>query len=131
MKLFPADQVFSRLVRERDNWECQRCHKKYQPPTSALHCSHFYSRGKWSTRYDPANAESLCYGCHRYWDKHIKEYEVFKIAGLGQKAFDILTFKAHHRSATGSSYWKRMTKKQAEEILGRLFEKPIDKNPHV
>lgn len=119
-KLFPADTAFSNYIRARDKWTCQRCSTVYAPPTSALHCSHFYSRGKWSTRYDPDNCIALCYGCHRYLDKHIGEYEDYKYQQLGQARFDGLTVRAWNKSQMGSTFWKKLSKKQAERLFAKL-----------
>lgn len=121
-KLFPADTSFSNIVRERDGWACQYpgCTNRYTPPTQALHNSHFYSRGKWNTRYDMENCLSVCYGHHRYWDKHIEEYKAYKISQLGQQAFDLLTLRANSKSPLGSTFWKKLTKKQADLIFSKL-----------
>ena len=123
-RLFPADKAFSFLVRTRDKWACKapRCTNRYEPPTMALHCSHFYGRGKWNTRFDPANAWSFCYGHHRYYDKHIGEYEALKIEELGQRQFDGLTARAWARSPLGSNFWKKLSYKKAMEILEPLFD---------
>lgn len=119
-KIFPADKAFSNFIRSRDKWTCQRCGKYHSPPTSALHCSHFFSRGKWNTRFDPENCISLCYGCHRYWDKHITEYEAYKIELLGQQVFEALTVRAWSKSQMGSSFWKTLSFKKAQEIFNQL-----------
>lgn len=122
-KLFPADIAFSAYIRGRDKWTCQRptCGKVYTPPTKALHCSHYFSRGKWATRFDPENCISLCYGCHSYWDKAGKsEYEDYKYEQLGEKAFNGLTVRAWNRSTMGSGFWKKLTRKQAEELFAKL-----------
>lgn len=63
----PADQSFSRCVRERTNWTCEVC-GRYHPEGNSrmgLHCSHWMGRGNWSTRFDPRNAFSQCWPCHR------------------------------------------------------------------
>lgn len=120
-KIFPADKVFSDYIRERDGWECQRCFKQFVPPTSGLHCSHFHSRGKWATRYDPQNCIALCYGCHRYMDKHNTEYETYKVDQLGQGVFDALTLRAWSRSTMGSKFWKTLSAEQALKIFEPLF----------
>ena len=64
IRVTPADRYFSLCVRERAAWTCERCGKQYVPPTQALHCAHWHSRGNWSVRFDPYNALALCYGCH-------------------------------------------------------------------
>lgn len=66
IKITSGDRFFSLCVRERANWTCERCGTYHQPPTTALHCAHWHSRGNWSVRFDPSNALALCYGCHQY-----------------------------------------------------------------
>lgn len=64
IKLTPADLAFSKCIRERANWTCERCGTRHETSSKGLHCSHHHSRGNWSIRFDPLNAEALCYGCH-------------------------------------------------------------------
>ena len=91
-----ADKAFSNYVRTRDGWSCVRCGKHYEPPTSALHNSHYFGRGRENTRFDPENCDSLCYGCHQHWGSADKEgYRQFKINQLGQAGFDLLTLRAN------------------------------------
>lgn len=64
----PADAAFSKAIRERTNWTCEVCGKYYpewEKKRMGLHCSHWMGRGNWSTRFDPRNAFSHCWGCHR------------------------------------------------------------------
>ena len=71
-KICPSDSAWSKYIRTRDNWTCQRCHKKYEPPTTALHCSHFWSRGNWSVRFDEENCQVQCPACNvfRYGEQY-------------------------------------------------------------
>jgi hypothetical protein len=86
IKRTAADKRFSDMIRERDDWTCQRCGKQYVPPTKALHAMHNFGRAckKCTTknpkphvcaRLDPSNALAGCYGCHRLVDSRpdIKE----------------------------------------------------------
>lgn len=68
IKRTPTDVAFSNCVRERANWTCEKC-GKYFPEGSrgGLDCSHHHGRGGWSIRFDPLNAEALCYGCHSHY----------------------------------------------------------------
>jgi hypothetical protein len=52
-----------------------------------LHCSHYYGRGNWSTRFEPDNCVSLCYGCHRYLGSHPAEHSDFINNRLKPKRF--------------------------------------------
>lgn len=65
IKRTPADIAFSLCIRESFDWTCNRCGKRHEEKSQGLHCSHHYGRGNWSIRFEPMNAESLCYGCHQ------------------------------------------------------------------
>lgn len=110
MKIDQADKYFSLWVRTRDGWTCQRCLKRYEPPTSALHCSHFMGRAKENTRFEPLNATSLCYGCHIYFGSHPAEHYEFQVKRLGQKVIDQLKLAAHTYKKKDrkleAMYWK-------------------------
>lgn len=90
MKVKPNkyDRKFSDWVRERDGWTCQRCGGEYMPPTRALHCSHYWKRGKHATRFEPDNSISLCMGCHLLMEGDKQgEYKDLMIKKLGYKRF--------------------------------------------
>ena len=95
IKIDKADKVFSQYIRTRDNWTCQRCKKKYEPPTSALHCSHFMGRGKEATRFDENNADAMCYGCHQYFTSHPAEHYMWQVGKKGQKTIDMLVLRSN------------------------------------
>lgn len=95
VKLRRSDILFSQYIRTRDNWTCQRCGMYYEPPTRALHCSHFKGRGKEATRFDPENADALCYGCHRYFTSFPDEHYQWQVKRKGQKAIDALILRAN------------------------------------
>lgn len=91
VKLNKMDRLFSRQVRERDKWTCQRCGKKHDKGSMGLHCSHFIGRAHKATRYDFENCDALCWGCHQYFEtKKATEYRDWKIDQLGQKRYDEL-----------------------------------------
>ena len=107
IKISALDKLFSTFIRQRDNWTCQRCNKKFIPPTKGLHNSHYFGRTMKSVRYDEDNCDALCYGCHRYWEKEDREgYRNFKIKQLGQRKYDLLDFVAHK---TGTPDYKLLT----------------------
>lgn len=94
MKRDALDALFSKFIRSRDKWTCQRCWKQYPPPTQALHCAHIFSRGKLSTRYDCDGAAALCYGCHRWLDTHPLVKEAFFREWLGEERYNALAVRA-------------------------------------
>lgn len=89
IRLDKADQTFSKYIRKRDG-RCCRCGS-----INGLQASHYFGRGKESTRFDPENVDSLCFGCHQYWGStNREEYRNFKIKQLGQRGFDLLCLRA-------------------------------------
>ena len=100
MKRSKWDKVFSNAVRVRDKWTCQRCHKFYpEGKRQRLHCSHFYGRAKYSSRFDFDNAEALCYGCHHYLGSHPEEHRKHKIMKIGASKFNRLTLRSNNRAS--------------------------------
>lgn len=49
-----------------------------------LHCSHFKGRGKEATRFEPLNADAMCYGCHRYFTSQPDEHLAWQIQTKGE-----------------------------------------------
>src|SRR5438128_1920797 len=95
IRITKLDALFSNQIRSRDNWTCQRCGTKYEPPTSALHCSHFWGRANKATRYDPENCDALCYGCHARWEGNKQgDYRDFKLRRLGVEGYNALEMRA-------------------------------------
>lgn len=119
----PADAIFSKYVRLRDK-RCVRCGSPGRPdknglPIIGLQCSHYFGRGKELTRFLPENADSLCMGCHRYWETTDREdYRNFKLKQLGKKKFDALV-------ATANLYCKK-DRKLAYIFAKKLFDKLLN-----
>jgi len=124
IKIDPADKWFSLYIRERDNWTCKRCGRKYDRDIpNQLQNSHFYGRANESTRFDPENCDSVCYGCHNYWENTNHEsYREFKINQLGKKRFDLLTLRR--------SQYKRKDRKM-EAIIWREAYRQLCKEKGV
>ena len=99
MRIDKADSTFSQYIRKRDK-RCMRCGSDVEfngegMPISHQN-SHYYGRRMESVRYDPENCDTLCHGCHRYWEKEDREaYREFKVKQLGQRGFDLLMLRAH------------------------------------
>lgn len=114
-KIDKADRAFSLYIRTRANWTCERCGKRYEPPTNALHCSHFKGRAKEATRFEPLNANALCFHCHQYFTSQPDEHLAWQIQMKGQKTVDKLillsnTYKKKDRELE-YLYWKDKLKK--------------------
>lgn len=88
VKLDKADMLFSRWIKLRDNYTCQRCFKQYPEGHRGLHNSHFVGRRKENTRFMEENAMAACYGCHQYLTSHPQEHYLFQVERLGQDVVD-------------------------------------------
>ena len=118
VKLRPADVLFSKYIRERAGWRCEYCNKDMSDRKQYLQNSHYYGRGKESTRFDPDNCMALCSYCHNklgHGDKR-DEYKRIMINKLGEKGFDLLTL----RSNTTQKKDDEMTKIYIKKLLSEL-----------
>lgn len=120
------DKVFSDAIRTRDKWICQRCSKYYpEGKRQGLHCSHFFGRARYSTRFDFENCEALCYGCHNYFTQHPDLHRKHKKIKLGEKKFNKLRIRSNTRakkseilSKENYDYLKNRLKKYREVLNG-------------
>ncbi len=95
IKRTAADIRFSKAIRERDGWSCQRCGKEHEHNSTGLHAAHCFTRRTQATRLDPVNALALCYGCHQFIDSHAVEKEALWRLRFGNDRYDALTLRAH------------------------------------
>ena len=95
IKITKLDQLFSQFIRSRAGWKCERCGTQYKPPTSALHCSHFWGRSNLKVRWDEDNANAHCYGCHQYLGSRPVEFHEWKLNQLGERKFTALNQRAN------------------------------------
>src|SRR3990167_4605169 len=95
-KLDPADKAFSIFIRKRDG-KCVRCKRRGSGDEGifGLQCSHYFGRSREGTRYDPDNADAICFACHQYWGStDYESYREFKTRQLGEKRYKALTIRA-------------------------------------
>jgi hypothetical protein len=122
IKITPADKWFSLCVRERAAWTCERCGTKYHPPTQALHCAHWHSRGNWSVRFDAANALALDMGCHLYTGRERDEHRKLMSSKIGEPELDRL---AHDKSRPANGIKRRVSEIAAH--YKRQYELMLEK----
>tara|TARA_R110000751_G_scaffold40814_4_gene96342 strand:+ start:91 stop:507 length:417 start_codon:yes stop_codon:yes gene_type:complete len=113
MKRDKRDDVFSKLIRERAGWCCERCEKFYpEGYRQGLHCSHLYSRRHRGTRWHPDNAFSHCYACHQYLGGNPVEYHLWARERMGDGLLELV--RERHHTIT------KYTKKDLEELHKHL-----------
>jgi len=121
------DIAFSNMIRERDNWTCQRCGIKYDKNTTsgrrALHCSHYMGRSKYSTRFSNDNCEALCHGCHRYFTAHPIAHHIHKMNKLGQDRHDELVLISNKSTSK-----KKLLTDEFLKSLNKMLKEYEEKN---
>jgi hypothetical protein len=96
IKISKYDKQFSDFVRSRAKWSCEKCGKFYpEGKRMAIHCSHFWGRGRWATRFDPENCAALCYFCHTYLGANPEEHRTWFLNRLGTKRYQALKRRAN------------------------------------
>lgn len=118
IKIRPSDTVFSQWIRLRD-MECRRCHSQVELNAKGLpvshQASHFKGRGKESTRFEPLNVDTLCWGCHSYLGSQPDEHYQFQVQLKGQEVVDAIVLQSNQ-------YKKRNDKEEAAYWRGKLKE---------
>lgn len=93
-----ADDAFSKWVRLRD-MTCCRCGSRVQLNDKGMpithQASHFMSRRKEATRFDPLNVDTLCGGCHTYFTSQPAEHYLWQVRRKGQQVVDDLILRSN------------------------------------
>ncbi len=97
IKRNPADDAFSKCVRARTNYTCERCHKQYDKSSSGLHCSHNFSRRHRTIRWCKDNALALCYSCHAWFGGNPADSGKWLEQQIGKGMINILREKRDSR----------------------------------
>lgn len=93
IKRLPADDAFSKCVRERSDWRCEVCGTEYEPGSQGLHCSHYFGRRAYGVRFDPDNAFAHCFGCHQKMGANPDDFTRWATEQLGEGVIQILREK--------------------------------------
>ena len=129
IKIKPSDAVFSKCVRERTDYTCERCHTQYDRSSTGLHCSHYHGRGNKSVRWDKNNCFAICYSCHIYLGANPYEHTKFAEGLLGETASQLL-LERKNSTTLGKIFAKDdkqgMIAKHYREELKILKQKRLD-----
>ena len=92
IRLDKWDRLFAEVIKLRDEDTCQWCGIKDNKKRDT---SHFHSRRKFSTRYDPDNACRLHKSCHDFFHAHPNIHVEFWQKRLGSKRYEELNVRAN------------------------------------
>ena len=129
VRVATLDTIFSKCIRERNDWVCEYDDCKYCENISfrnypgGLHNSHFRGRAGRVTRWDPDNCFALCNKRHEYLGNRPDEHSAWVCRELGDTRFDALVLKANgHRKYTPADRWE-MNKHYNNELNRLLNER--------
>ncbi len=123
IRITKHDTVFSKIIRLRARWNCERC-GRYFPLGHGLQASHFFSRRHQSTRYDPDNAAAHCFTCHMYLGENPIHFTAWIKKHLGDDRYESLRLR--HMLTV------KRTKAELEELYQHLKEqlKALEADPN-
>jgi len=107
-----ADRVFSKWIRERDDFVCFTCGKKGDQ--YSIHNGHYVSRSHNILRYDERNCNAQCVGCNIFKSGNMDEYAL----RLQKKYGDNILKELHKRKQTMHQF----TRQELEEIIKKYGE---------
>ena len=96
IKIKKMDSVFSKLVRGRVDYRCEKCGTYYpHGERQGIHCSHLWGRARQSTRFHPMNAFCHCLGCHQFFTANPVLFHRWALVQLGGRNFVDLEVEAN------------------------------------
>ncbi len=138
LKVTAPDSLFSKLVRERANWTCERCGTYYpEGSRQGLDCSHFYTRSRRFVRWNPWNAAAHCVGCHselggnpvefaRWINDHLGWEKAGKLEVIANRPVRLKQHRLRDIKANLKASWEDMQARRKAGETGRIeFENPM------
>ena len=119
IKLRKTDKLYTKLMRIKYDFTCQKCGRKYSEEDTVklanLGVSHYFSRRREATRFDDNNCTLLCnLPCHQKWEGEKRSgYAEYMLERLGLKGLEDLELKSN-------TYCKRNDADTEEMLLKRL-----------
>lgn len=124
IKITRLDAYFSRFIRMRDGFTCQRCRRAFDASSQGLQNSHYIGRANKRVRFDEENCDALCMGCHQVFETHKGTiYREWKIERLGIERYQALVERSNIPLKVGSLEWIEVGKRvraRLIELNGRL-----------
>jgi hypothetical protein len=129
VKLDKHDIIFSKVIRERNDWNCESCGMGFRNDPMGLHCSHYIGRSNRAVRWDCDNASAHCGSCHHHFGmfpgEHVRWYVRTYGDGMEQivteKARKIRKWKKWDKAEMYAHYkaeYKRLTDLRAQGVTG-------------
>jgi len=115
IKINATDILFSKWIKIRDKFRCQRCGRLYQEGDRGLQCAHCFGRRVKATRWRDTNACALCTGCHSVVDSNPEEKRELFIRLFGEREYK--TNRALHDLRTRTKVDEKVLRKELRTKL--------------
>ena len=113
-----SDILFSKLLRAKRNYQCEKCGKRHEPNSMNLGVSHYRQRSRESVRYDEKNCFIFCsIPCHNYFENNLHEHDKFVEKKLGKKEYNLLLLRAEQRGQYDRFIEKKLCEQFRKELL--------------
>jgi len=112
----PSDKTFSRVVRESNDWTCERCGSKHERGSQGMHNSHIFSRRYRTIRWSKDNTQSLCYPCHSWFGGNPADSGYWITELLGEEHMAMLREKRDSRVKVSKLEEKEIAKHYRSEL---------------
>lgn len=113
------DKVFSRYIRLRDDGNgCITCGEV--KPWKEMQACHFYTRGRYPTRWDETNVHSGCYRCNVLLKGNYIPYTIYMIDRYGRQYVDDLEKKSKSNTKILTPVIREMIKDYEDRTSGTV-----------
>ena len=116
VKINPADQAFSRCVREAHDWTCEKCGSRHEKNSMGLHNSHIFSRRHRTIRWAKDNTQALCFNCHSWYGGNPADSGYWITEVKGEGFMQALREKRDMRIKVPKSEEKQIAKHYREQL---------------
>ena len=121
IKIYPADDWFSKCIREGNNNSCEMCGRS----GIKMETHHYEGRRNFATRFEPLNCCCLCYSCHRKAHESPDRYKDFLVNKIGVMAYDVLKEKILDKALIAKQL--RHEKKELSKYFRDQYREILDK----
>ena len=95
IKIRPTDAYFSKALRKKRGYRCEKCGRQYQEGERNFGVSHYWGRRHENTRFDENNCDVLCnMPCHQNFEENPYAYHEWKLKKIGKKEYAKLKLSA-------------------------------------
>lgn len=126
IKVYAADDWFSKAIRHRAGYKCEHCLRGFEGLVQGFECAHIWGRANRSTRWDIGNAVALCSHCHRFFTENPMAFHAWLSKHLGEGHLELLNERRRAILKTNTKVRAEIAKHYRDEYRRMTREGTID-----